>query len=319
MSEEIVLRKSQTSPRSYRLCKRSSDLSGTNYQDILRITLDQAAQIAAAHPEITGHNFPREAAGGDGLVIERVRNRAPNTRSWQLRLNGKIMTREVGGMTFVLRISNNHARWLQELTQARFECGEPDWNRQTLEMAEDEKHDLKERLSRLGTRIAHIKQNCASERTSAEPIELELFFKKIDGQAFGDAMAFLKTPGMPADGQVVLKPSDHTHLVRGVMGASNRSREILVTDTRETAEIATALRGVDGNCSAHIQEISPNLWCASIVHLDGQYNDGLPTIIDLRRLSAPFEIAGEIRNFLEIATPFFTAPDDAVIAFEVEP
>jgi len=93
-------------------------------------------------------------------------------------------------------------------------------------------------------------------------------------------------------GQIVHSEEDFETLIRGVMGASNRSREVLITDSPESARTVALLRRGDTSGEVIITQIDEGIHAVGVLSRTGEYDDGMPLIVDLREDGQLLEFEG---------------------------
>jgi|Cruoilmetagenom7_1024161.scaffolds.fasta_scaffold00298_3 hypothetical protein len=148
-------------------------------------------------------------------------------------------------------------------------------------------------------------------------MKVELRFRNTDQ---GDTIAYLRTAGAAPDGgQAVRSEDDYEHLVKGVMGARNRRREILITSSMENARTVALLRRGDSLGEALITELADNVYAVGLTTRDGAYDDGMPLIYDLREVGRPLELLGDFQPLNDIHVEVANGPLELITADPCEP
>jgi len=121
-------------------------------------------------------------------------------------------------------------------------------------------------------------------------MDVELRFK----DSGRDAIGYLTLADAAEDGGIAVKSDeDYQYLVREVMGASNRQREIFIVDSMESARaVAMASRSTSYGELA-ISKVADDVYAFSMTYLNGNYDDGIPLIVDLRETGRPLTLIGE--------------------------
>lgn len=120
----------------------------------------------------------------------------------------------------------------------------------------------------------------------------------------GDAVAYLLKEDAPDDGgQVVRSEGEYQLLVREVMSASNRTREIMITDTVASARSIALLRRAESSAETIVSKVDENIFSIGIISYAGDYDDGLPMIMDLREVGRPLTLTGDFepQNDIHVA------------------
>jgi len=148
-------------------------------------------------------------------------------------------------------------------------------------------------------------------------MKVELRFRNTNQ---GDAIAYLRAAGAGDDGgQVVRSEDDYHGLVRGVLGASNRSREILITDSLEKARTIALLRRGDNAGEALISQINDDIFAVGTTTGSSSYDDGMPLIYDLREVGRPLELDGSFDPMNDIHVEIASGPLELVDADFIQP
>jgi hypothetical protein len=141
-------------------------------------------------------------------------------------------------------------------------------------------------------------------------MKVELRFRNTNQ---GDAIAYLRTAGAACDGGMVVRSEDdYEHLVRGVLGGTNRSREILITDSLEKARTVALLRRGDNAGEALISQIGDDIFAIGLTTGTGSYDDGMPLIYDLREYGRPLELQGSFDRMDDIHIEIANGPLELV-------
>jgi len=148
-------------------------------------------------------------------------------------------------------------------------------------------------------------------------MKVELRFRNTDQ---GDTIAYLRTAGAAPDGgQVVRSEDEYDGLVRGIMGARNRRREILVTSSMENARTVALLRRGDSLGEALITQLDEDIYAVGLTTRDGAYDDGMPLIYDLREVGRPLELVGDFLPMNDIHVEVANGPLELITADPCEP
>lgn len=123
-------------------------------------------------------------------------------------------------------------------------------------------------------------------------MDVEMRFKN----AGRDAIGYLTAAGAPDDGGVRVKSTmDYEFFVRDGLGATNRQREIFIVDSMETARTVAMMARCTSYGDMAISEISGGVYAVSLTHINGNYDDGIPLIVDLREHGSPLTLVGELQ------------------------
>jgi hypothetical protein len=121
-------------------------------------------------------------------------------------------------------------------------------------------------------------------------MDVELRFKN----AGRDAIGYLTVAGAPEDGGLTIKsPDEYQMFVREGMEASNRERQIFILDSMEAARAVVLATRSGTNSDLAISEVADDVFAVSITSFDGNYDDGIPLIVDLREYGRPLTLLGE--------------------------
>lgn len=137
----IVLKPTR-SPDLYALSLRTHDAGGVDYSTLAILEKDDAAAIAGGHSFIFFHFNSDELEKGiekHPLIIERVPDREPGTRAWQMRIGNRVSSRvdAKDGIRKTIRLDDAAVHELSENARVLFADGEPDWVLREVEILED--------------------------------------------------------------------------------------------------------------------------------------------------------------------------------------
>lgn len=127
-------------------------------------------------------------------------------------------------------------------------------------------------------------------------MKVELRFKNGENN---DAIGYLVKSGAPSDDGIPVKSEEeYQNWVRGSMGGSNRCREILIADSMETIHALALLRMCDQQkLESLVTKIDDNIYALGMLSLYGDYDDGMPLVLDMRQNGTPLELDGDFKNF----------------------
>lgn len=119
-------------------------------------------------------------------------------------------------------------------------------------------------------------------------MQVKLCFREISINGKTDVVPYLWDASREPTGDTILDDiTNHDLLVRELMGASSRTREIHIVESREAAMAISALNTSEGSIS-----IITNLgesWAVGSTRFDGSYDGVAPEILDLRRFGPKLE------------------------------
>ncbi|MCE6959260.1 hypothetical protein LAZ40_09365 [Cereibacter sphaeroides] len=170
----FVLMSSRAREGDFDLVLRTHDLSGTDYSRFLRLSEAQARAIAGPHTGIFflyDQKFAGDEVESQPLKIERVPDREPGTRAWQVRIGDELVmgTREDGAVV-PRRLEDYYVAELERHATVSFEPGQPDWHLRHVESVEDEVKSLKDRVVEAIEKARKARADWVASR-AAEPAE----------------------------------------------------------------------------------------------------------------------------------------------------
>lgn len=117
----------------------------------------------------------------------------------------------------------------------------------------------------------------------------------------GDMIPFLWPAGqdLPYEAIQVRDAEDFMLLVRDINGGSTRMRSISIVGCHEAAEMIAENFRSEQNGSCVITRITQESWAVGTTFFDGSYDDGIPSITDLRENAEELDLDVE-ENFTGI-------------------
>jgi hypothetical protein len=163
-----------THPDAFRLAIREDGRFGVVHQPFLRLDRAQAEAVVGTHTGILfdpGHGGQVrktfDPAGSEGapckapklpLRIEKIRDRRPESRAWQVRIGDRLVTGDLDGVEVPRRIDDDHVRALADCAVVSFERGEPDWSLRDIEKLEERAAALRTEAEELDLRVAELRR-----------------------------------------------------------------------------------------------------------------------------------------------------------------
>jgi len=122
-------------------------------------------------------------------------------------------------------------------------------------------------------------------------MKVELRFREARN---GDYIAYLQPAGAGPDGGVAVRSIDEfDDIIRGALGASNRSREIHISSSEESLRGIALLAREERGAEAVMIKLADGIHALGLTSFVGSYDDGMPIIYDLREHGAPLNLEGD--------------------------
>lgn len=125
-----------------------------------------------------------------------------------------------------------------------------------------------------------------------------------------DALPFLwdeERSGTPENAHLISSLEDYQMIVREVMGGSNRSRSLLLVDSRAAADVLARQLMADENAACVITDLGDDRFCVGSTLFSGAYDDGVPLVSILTEGKVDFDLDPSLQ---EITTVFDASEDE---------